>query len=91
VQWQTRGVITLYTTPYCPYCRSAKDLLRSKKAEFREIDVSNDDEFDALVKRTGWKTVPQIFIGDEMIGGFQELAALDRSGELMKKLKASGS
>jgi glutaredoxin 3 len=74
--------VTLYTTRFCPYCRAAKDLLTSKKAAYREIDVSDDEEFDALVKRTGWKTVPQIFIGDEMIGGFDELASLDREGKL---------
>jgi glutaredoxin 3 len=74
--------ITVYTTRFCPYCRAAKDLLRSKKASFREIDVSDDDEFDALVRRTGFKTVPQIFIGEKMIGGFNELAALDREGKL---------
>ncbi len=78
--------VTLYTTRFCPYCRAAKDLLKSKKAEFREIDVSDDEEFDALVKRTGWKTVPQIFIGDEMIGGYQELVSLDREGRLDAKL-----
>ncbi|HEX5038268.1 MAG TPA: glutaredoxin 3 [bacterium] len=75
-------MITVYTTRFCPYCRSAKELLRSKKLDFKEIDVSDDDAFDALVKRTGFKTVPQIFIGDQMIGGFNELAALDREGKL---------
>jgi glutaredoxin 3 len=80
--------ILVYTTRYCPYCTAAKDLLRSKKAEFREIDVSDDEEFEALVRRTGWKTVPQIFIGDEMIGGFDELASLDRDGSLVGLLKA---
>lgn len=79
--------VTVYVTRYCPYCRAAKDLLRSKKAGFREIDVSDDEEFDALVRRTGWKTVPQIFIGDKMIGGFDELASLDREGKLDGILK----
>lgn len=74
--------VTVYTTRYCPYCNAAKDLLRSKKVSFHEIDVSDDDEFDALVERTGWKTVPQIFIENEMIGGFQELSELDRKGKL---------
>lgn len=74
--------VTVYTTRSCPYCHAAKDLLRSKKAAFKEIDVSDDDDFDALEKRTGWKTVPQIFIGDQMIGGFNELATLDREGKL---------
>lgn len=79
-------MITLYTTRTCPYCHAAAELLRRKKIEFREVDVSEDDEFDALVKRTGWKTVPQIFIGDEMIGGYQELTKLDQTGKLDKLL-----
>jgi glutaredoxin 3 len=94
VTWYRRNgklghVVTVYTTRYCPYCTAAKDLLRRKKAEFREIDVSDDEEFDALVKRTGWKTVPQIFIGEEMIGGFNELAALERERKLDGLLKGN--
>lgn len=81
-------MMTIYTTRYCPYCHAAIELLRRKKIEFREIDVSEDDEFDALVKRTGWKTVPQIFIGNEMIGGYQELTKLDQAGKLDKMLKS---
>ncbi len=76
--------ITIYTTPSCPYCLAAKALLKQKNITFREIDVSEEDEFDALVKKTGWKTVPQIFVGDKMIGGFQEMSDLDRQGKLDK-------
>lgn len=79
-------MITVYTTPSCPYCNAAKDLLHNKGISFKEVDVSNDSDFDALEKRTGWKTVPQIFIGDEMIGGYRELANLDRAGKLDKML-----
>lgn len=74
--------VTIYTATYCPYCRAAKDLLRSKGVSFQEIDVSADEEFDALVEKTGWKTVPQIFIEGEMIGGFEELRQIDRQGKL---------
>jgi glutaredoxin 3 len=81
-------MVTLYTTRYCPYCTAAKDLLRSKNADFREIDVSDDAEFEALVRRTGWKTVPQIFIEEKMIGGYKELASLDREGKLDEMLKS---
>jgi len=82
-------MIIVYTTKYCPYCRSAKDLLKSQKADFREIDVSDDDEFDALVKRTGWKTVPQIFVDDHLVGGYQELLESVQSGKFAKLLKTS--
>lgn len=75
-------MITIYTTPSCPYCLAAKELLKRKGIDFREIDVSDDAEFDVLFRRTGWKTVPQIFIGEEMIGGFQELVRLDSEGKL---------
>jgi glutaredoxin 3 len=75
-------MITLYTTPDCPYCVAAKRLLKQKNLPFEEVDVSEDKDFDALVEKTGWKTVPQIFIDDKMIGGFRELTELDSEGKL---------
>jgi len=75
--------VLVYTTRVCAYCHAAKTLLREKRAGFREIDISGDDvQRDDLVRRTGQRTVPQIFIGDRHIGGFEELADLDRRGEL---------
>ena len=82
--------VTIYTTDACPYCHAAKDLLKQKGIPFRELDVSDDAEFDALVGRTGWKTVPQILIGDQMIGGFRELARMDSEGKLDEVLKGEG-
>ena len=61
--------------------------MNGKGIPFREIDVSDDTEFDALVKRTGWKTVPQIFIGEKMIGGYRELTTLESEGKLEKLLE----
>lgn len=81
--------VKIYTTQYCPYCDAAKNLLTQRNIEFEAIDVSNTEDKMALVARTGWRTVPQIFIGEELIGGYQELAALDQSGELTEKLKAT--
>lgn len=81
-------MITIYTTHYCPYCHAAKGLLQSKGVKFCEIDVSEEDDFDDLVKKTGWKTVPQIFVGEKMIGGFQELSKLNSEGKLDELLKA---
>jgi glutaredoxin 3 len=75
--------IRIYTTPYCPYCVRAKQLLRQKQATFDDIDVSNDPEQrQALVTLTGQRTVPQIFINDQSIGGCDDLFALERAGRL---------
>lgn len=76
--------VKVYTTDYCPYCDAAKNLLTQRNIPFEAIDVSNTEDKMALVARTGLRTVPQIFIGDELVGGYQELAALDQSGELKK-------
>ncbi len=79
--------VKVYTTTVCPYCIRAKALLKKREIPFEEIDVSNDSNArDWLVKATGRKTVPQIFIAGEPIGGSDELAALDRAGELMKRV-----
>lgn len=81
--------VKLYTWNNCPYCVRAKSLLTSKGVSFEEINLDGKDaEFQALKERTGWKTVPQIFIGEKMIGGYTDLAALDASGELDKMLTA---
>lgn len=82
----------MYTTTVCPYCIRAKMLLKKKGVEFDEVNVDGDAEKRSwLVERTGRRTVPQIFINDEPIGGFDDMHALDRSGELDKKLAASSA
>lgn len=82
--------IVVYTTSWCPYCIRAKRLLSSKGWEFEEIDVDGDDEKRRwLVEVTGRRTVPQVFIGDEAVGGFDDISALDRRGELDKKVLGS--
>ena len=79
--------VTIYTTRVCGYCVAAKRLLTSRNVAYTEVDVSNDNaKREWLVEATGRRTVPQIFIGAESIGGYDELAALDRSGELATKL-----
>ncbi|HQV40524.1 MAG: glutaredoxin 3 [Moraxellaceae bacterium] len=75
--------IIIYTTPICPYCVRAKQLLKQKGAEWTEVDVSRDaNERMALMERTKQRTVPQIFINDQHVGGFDDLYALDRAGKL---------
>ncbi len=81
--------VRLYSTMICPYCIRAKLLLKARGIPYEDIDVTGDSQARAwLVQMTGRRTVPQIFIGDEPIGGFDELSRLDRSGELQQKLAA---
>jgi glutaredoxin 3 len=76
--------VKIYTTPICPYCVRAKALLKKKGVAFDDIDVFMDanarKEMDA--KSHGARTVPQIFIGDTHVGGFDELYALEQAGKL---------
>ncbi len=82
--------VTLYTSPLCGYCHAAKRLLDRKGIAFTEIDVSAAPERRAeMVQRSGGgRTVPQIFIGDTHIGGFDDMNALDRAGRLDPLLAA---
>lgn len=82
--------ITIYTTPYCPYCISAKALLKRKGAAFTEIDVSRDPALRRAMREraNGGYTVPQIFIGATHVGGSDELHELDRRGGLDPLLTA---
>lgn len=83
------AAVTIYTTPYCPYCHAAKELLADKGVDFTEIDVAGDtSERARLVDVTGQRTVPQIFIGEESIGGYDELASLESRGQLDPLLSA---
>jgi glutaredoxin 3 len=75
--------VVIYTTPVCPYCVSAKRLLTKKGVAYVEIDVAGDDAARTqLAERTGFLTVPQIFVGDEHVGGSDDLHALDAAGKL---------
>jgi len=75
--------IEVYSTPNCPFCVSAKELLKSKNLSFQEIDVSDDiDSLQKMVKLSGLRTVPQIFINNMSIGGFDELSQMNANGEL---------
>ncbi len=81
--------ITVYSTTYCPYCVRAKQLLERKGASFTEINVEDDAEREKMIARAGGRrTVPQIFIGDTHVGGFDDLHALDKSGKLDPMLSA---
>ena len=76
--------VEIYSTPICGYCAAAKRLLQSKGVSYTEFDVMRDPaKRDEMTKRSnGGRTVPQIFIGDTHVGGFDDMAALDRDGKL---------
>jgi glutaredoxin 3 len=80
--------VVVYTTPYCPFCLRAKLLLKNKDVAFEEVDVSDDALREELVARTHWRTVPQIFVGEEFVGGYDELQALEDDGKLDPMLAA---
>lgn len=82
--------VTLYTTRYCPYCVAAKQLLEGRQVEFTEIAVGGDrDRRAEMTRLSGQHTVPQIWIGDVHVGGYDDLAALERQGRLDALLTAA--
>lgn len=76
--------VTIYTTPFCPYCLAAKDLLKRKGVAFDEIGVQGNPDLRTQMreKAGGRSTVPQIFLGARHIGGCDELYGLDAAGDL---------
>ena len=82
--------VTMYTTGVCPYCQMAERLLKSKGvAEIDKIRVDTDPaRREEMMTRTGRRTVPQIYIGERHVGGFDDLAALERAGGLDPLLAA---
>tara|TARA_R110002072_G_scaffold270358_1_gene430151 strand:- start:313 stop:570 length:258 start_codon:yes stop_codon:yes gene_type:complete len=82
--------VEIYTTQFCGYCHAAKRLLTSKGVAFVEVDVmANPDRKAEMIQRAnGGRTVPQIFIGGEHVGGSDELHALERAGKLDPLLAA---
>ena len=85
--------VSMYVTAYCPYCNMAERLLQAKGV--RDIDKIRVDLDPALraemMKRTRRRTVPQIYIGDTHVGGYDDLSALDRAGRLDALLRAEGA
>lgn len=82
--------VIVYTKHYCSFCRWAKGLLQSKNVEFEEIDITDDPKLQLEVQRiSNRRMVPQIFIDGKSLGGFEELRALDASGELDRLLERS--
>jgi glutaredoxin 3 len=76
--------IEVYSTAVCPYCVAAKNLLKAKGLAWQEVRVDTDPaQRDLMLKRSGGRrTVPQIFVNDQLVGGYDDLVAADRSGKL---------
>jgi glutaredoxin 3 len=88
IEAKKRARVTMYTADYCGYCHRAERLLASKGVT-DIVRINVDDEPAgrvAMMKRTGRRTVPQIYVGDHHVGGYDDLAALDRAGRLNELL-----
>jgi glutaredoxin 3 len=84
------AAVTIYTTDPCSFCIRVKQLLGARGIEYDEIDLARDPEGRAeLLSRTGMMSFPQVIIGGELVGGFQETLAADQSGRLAEMLKAA--
>jgi glutaredoxin 3 len=78
-----RAEVLIYLTGWCPYCDAAKRLLKKKDQPFESVDVDARAELrEWLIEATGQRTVPQIFINGESVGGYSDLSALERAGKL---------
>jgi glutaredoxin 3 len=84
--------IVMYSTAWCGYCQRARNLFERKGLAYREIKVDEDmRERDAMLQKSGGRrTVPQIFIGERHVGGYEELVELDRDGGLDRLLAGAG-
>ena len=83
--------IEVYSTGVCPYCVAAKNLLKARGLAWNEVRIDTDPaQRDAMLTRSGGRrTVPQIFINDQLVGGYDDLVAADRSGRLTQLLGES--
>ena len=82
--------VTVYTTENCPFCTRAKQLLDTRGVQYEEINLERDPRGrQELVEKTGMMTFPQVIVGDELIGGFTETLAADRSGRLQELLASA--
>ena len=87
----SQPAVTVYVSDWCPYCQRAKSLLQQKQVVFSEVNVEEDAKSrEEMIARSNRRTVPQIFIGDKHVGGYDELYALDCSGELDRIIQGAG-
>lgn len=82
--------LEMYSKDYCPYCARAKRLLQSLNIEYEEFDITHDEAGqNEMVQRSGRRTVPQIFLDDQALGGYDDIAKLHRQGELVPLLSGA--
>lgn len=80
--------VTVYTSAYCPFCFAAKRLLESLEISFEEIDLDEHPELrQRITEETGWRTVPMIFVGDRLVGGFSDARELHSRGRLLPMIE----
>ncbi len=80
-------IVRVYSTSYCPYCDRAKRFLKNNDIPFEDLDISGDREIRLkLVELTGMRTVPQIFVGEKSIGGYDDMMALEAAGQFREML-----
>lgn len=81
--------ILIYTKDPCPYCERAIRLLEEKRVSYKEVDLTDKpEEIDRIKNETGWRTVPIILIGGKLVGGYNDLKALDDEGQLDKMIQS---
>ena len=81
-------MVEIYTKNYCPFCVQAKNLLGSLNIPFKEHDITDKPEIiQQLSKKSGFKTVPQIFVDEKCLGGFSDIAKLNEEGKLVELCK----
>ena len=84
--------VTLYTTRFCPYCIRARSLLDEKKVAYTDIAVDEQPRLrQEMMERSGQRTVPQIWIGEQHVGGFDDLWRLERQGSLDELLERASA
>jgi len=84
------STVTVYSTDHCPFCVRTKQLLDTRGIQYEEINLDRDPQGrQELVEKTGMMTFPQVIVGDELVGGFTETLAADRSGRLRELLAAA--
>ena len=88
----TPAPITIYSTAICPYCVAAKNFLNSKGKQWREVRIDMDPaERDRMVAITRRTSVPQIFVGETHVGGYDDMMALHRAGKLEPLFQEAGA
>ena len=82
-------MVVIYLTQSCPYCKAARQMLAEKGQQWREIDLGEHPErYEEMIQRSGRYSVPQVWIGERHVGGFDDLTALNAAGELNALLRA---